>query len=259
MKINRRQFLKGSAVAAGLVAVGGGALYLRSKGGGDLLDDIAEATGKVYAARFGKDSAAALLEETWQAYEDIELPYIGGEQNLNTGNLTYAAYMLGMYKALKPHGHEIEEVGRMIYEIYETLADYPQWLLSLIGRFKYNRSYEMTLQEEAARSQKRQYPEDWVLTYIEGDGENFDYGIDITECGICKLYHAQDADALTPYMCLSDEVISRAFNRGLVRYHTLAEGGNKCDFRYKRGRETFIYPLRDGWPPKFRNLERGLK
>jgi hypothetical protein len=36
-----------------------------------------------------------------------------------------------------------------------------------------------------------------------------------------------------------------------VRYHTIAEGDGKCDFRYKKGRETFVYPLRKGWPPKF--------
>ena len=54
-------------------------------------------------------------------------------------------------------------------------------------------------------------------------------------------------------MCLSDEVVSRAFNRGLVRYKTIAEGAETCDFRYKRSRETFVYPLRDGWPPQFMN------
>jgi hypothetical protein len=52
-------------------------------------------------------------------------------------------------------------------------------------------------------------------------------------------------------MCLSDYVVSCAFDRGLVRYKTIAEGAEVCDFRYKQGRETFVYPLRDGWPPKF--------
>jgi len=90
-----------------------------------------------------------------------------------------------------------------------------------------------------------------VCTFVEGDGETFDYGLDVTECGICKFYHAQGADELAPYMCLSDYVVSRAFGRGLVRYKTIAEGAEVCDFRYKQGRETFVYPLRNGWPPKF--------
>ncbi len=36
----------------------------------------------------------------------------------------------------------------------------------------------------------------------------FDYGLDVTECGIVRFYHAQDADELAPYMCLSDCVVS---------------------------------------------------
>ena len=89
--------------------------------------------------------------------------------------------------------------------------------------------------------------------FIEGNNEEFDYGLDITECGICKLYAAYGVEKLSRYMCLSDYVISKAFNRGLVRYNTIAEGAEKCDFRYKKGRETFVYPLRKGWPPDFHN------
>ena len=37
----------------------------------------------------------------------------------------------------------------------------------------------------------------------------------------------------------------------LVRYETIAEGADKCDFRFQKGRKTFVYPLRDGWPPQF--------
>ena len=51
--------------------------------------------------------------------------------------------------------------------------------------------------------------------------------------------------------CLLFGNVSKAFNRGLVRYKTIAEGAEKCDFRYKKERETFVYPLREGWPLKF--------
>ncbi|MBW1717455.1 MAG: L-2-amino-thiazoline-4-carboxylic acid hydrolase, partial [Deltaproteobacteria bacterium] len=70
---------------------------------------------------------------------------------------------------------------------------------------------------------------------------------------ICKFYRAQGADELAPYLCLSDYVVSDAFDRGLVRYKTPAEGAEVCDFRYKKGRETFVNPLSKGWPPKFLN------
>ena len=59
-------------------------------------------------------------------------------------------------------------------------------------------------------------------------------------------------------MCLSDYVVSKAFNRGLVRYKTIAEGAEKCDFRFKKGRETIVYPLNKGWPPLFLDVNTDL-
>ena len=135
------------------------------------------------------------------------------------------------------------------------MAYYPKWFLHIVGHFKYGKKYEEKLRQAAAVSQNRKYPEDFVLSFAKGDGENFDYGLDITECGICKLYAAQGAERLSRYMFLSDYVISKAFNRGLVRYNTIEEGAKKCDFRFKNGRETFVYPLRKGWPPKFAHVE----
>ena len=136
------------------------------------------------------------------------------------------------------------------------MADYPQWFLGLVGRFRYGRQYEKKLKAAAAASQQRQYPQDFVASFIQGDGKNFDYGLDITECGICKLYSVHGAAKLARYMCLSDYVISTILVLREMegnRYETIAEGGGKCDFRYKKGRETFVYPLRKGWPPDFHN------
>jgi hypothetical protein len=120
-----------------------------------------------------------------------------------------------------------------------------------VGSLRYGEGYVDRLRAAAAESQRRRYPGDWVCRFVEGDGETFDYGLDVTECGICTLYHAQGADELAPYMCLSDYVVSCTFDRGLVRHETIAEGAEVCDFRYKKGRETFVYPLRAGWPPRF--------
>ena len=100
------------------------------------------------------------------------------------------------------------------------------------------------MKKEAKRSQKRQYPEDFVFNYVEGDGKEFDFGMDFTECAVCKFFHSQGADEFTPFVCLYDFPVSRLTNSGLVRTMTLAEGAEKCTFRYKRGREVI-----QGWHP----------
>ena len=79
---------------------------------------------------------------------------------------------------------------------------------------------------------------DFVFTFVEGDGRELDYGTDIIECGIIKFFRTQNAEELVPYICVLDFPMSRAFNRGLIRTMTLAEGADKCNFRYKKDRKT---------------------
>lgn len=224
----------------------------------DLLDDYDKGTktlGKILASRFDEKHTNTIIVEARQEFERVipHFPYIGGDTNINTKNLIRASACLGIYRVLDNHGKTVEEVGKIIYEMTEALVDYPEFILHLIGRLKFGKGYEKKMKEWAKETQKRQYPGDWVSTFIEGDRKEFDYGIDITECGILKFFRAQNADEITPYICVSmDGIFSKAFNRGLVRTMTLAEGYEKCDFRYKRGRETSLLPLKDGWPPQFR-------
>jgi hypothetical protein len=250
--MDRRKFLRVSAMTAGALAIGGGAIYALTRES-DVLDDHLEGTEKVLVARFGQGRTSGLMVDIRQEYEALtpQVPYIGGGENMFTEWLTYGVYYLAVYRVLKAEGQSVEEVGQVIFEAFQAMADYPKWLLRLVGSLTYDEQYVSRLKEAVARTQERRYPGDWVATFIQGDGEEFDYGIDIAECGICKFYRAQGADELAPYLCLSDYVVSHAFDRGLVRYKTLAEGAEVCDFRYKKGRDTFVNPLRDGWPPQF--------
>jgi hypothetical protein len=108
----------------------------------------------------------------------------------------------------------------------------------IAGRWQFTRFNTSKLKKKAAESQKRLYPGDWVWSYVEGDGKAFDFGFDMTECALVKFLHAEGADELVPFLCRIDFATSKAFGWGLVRTTTLAEGGEKCDFRFKRGRET---------------------
>jgi len=92
----------------------------------------------------------------------------------------------------------------------------------------------------ATESQKRKYPESFIMTYVKGNGQDFDYGVDYTECAICKFLSAQNALELAPYMCDTDKIGSEMLGWGLTRTMTLAKGGEKCDFRFKKGGKTNI-------------------
>jgi hypothetical protein len=73
-----------------------------------------------------------------------------------------------------------------------------------------------------------------VYTFVEGDGQTFDHGVDYLECATCKFLEKQGAPELGPYLCVSDLLYSEMLDWGLIRTKTLAEGAEKCDFQERR-------------------------
>jgi hypothetical protein len=210
-----------------------------------LLKDFDKITRKlgrrVLESHYSGELVDTVLKESRREYEALIplIPDIGGKKNISQTNLINSAQCLALYRALKSHGKTAEEAGRLIYEFVEAqLTSVPRWILLLLGRWRFTKYSLNKVKKHAVESQKRRYPEDWVFTFIEGDGKEFDFGRDYTECAICKFFHAQGADELVPYLCRTEFAVSRAFGMGLVRTMTIAEGGKKCDPRFKRGRET---------------------
>jgi len=194
---------------------------------------------KVLSSHYGNDRADTLLRETRQEYEALipALPYIGGRRNRLTKSLVGSVGCLALYRALKRAGKAVDETGTIIFEtVRAQLGAYPTFLVRFIGRLKLSGYAVARLKKQAAESQRRRYPGNWVFTVLEGDGVEFSYGIDFSECGICKFFHSQEADELTPFLCVLDFPMSAAFGTGLVRTKTIAGGHEKCDFRFKRGR-----------------------
>jgi hypothetical protein len=60
------------------------------------------------------------------------------------------------------------------------------------------------------------------------------YGIDILECGICKLFKKHHYEKYASILCEVDEITSGIAGLKLVRKGTIANGASKCDFRFKR-------------------------
>lgn len=207
---------------------------------------------KVLSSKLGDDLGDIVLKEARKEFESLipKLPYIGGKKNPCTMYLIQSAWALALYRALKNHGKTLEEAGKMVYDAVDLqIHSYPKFLLRLVGRWQMNKC---TLRRQAAEAQKRTYPQDWVGSFVEGDGREFDFGIDFMECGVSKFLSTEGADEFAPYLCLTDFPVSEAMGTGLVRTMTIGEGAEKCDFRYKRGR-----PVRQGWPPQF--LKPGRK
>jgi hypothetical protein len=190
----------------------------------------------VLTTHFGKKEMLTILKETRQEMDNLipQLPDTGGWRNPHTQFIVASAFFLAFYRTLMARGLSADEVGVLIDEAVRKM--YSSRLFAILRLFsQIQRKFlgNWAARRLAAISQKRLYPGDFVCEFVEGDGERFDYGFDYQECGICKFFHAQNADEFSMYMCRLDYPYAEAMGTKLIRTSTIAEQGTKCDFRYK--------------------------
>jgi hypothetical protein len=195
-----------------------------------------------------EQEATAILKESRIAYETLlpQIPYIGGDDNALTEVLYMSAIALAFYRVMLVHGQPVEEIGRIFYRAMEALFDnLIDPLDAMLSGDPNGKAAQDEFRRMARWAEKSPYPGDWKLTFVEGTAD-FDFGVDYTECGLVKFYKTQKAAELAPYLCLGDFPQSQLLNTGLVRTTTLAQGGARCDFRFKAGR-----PVQMEWTPEF--------
>lgn len=208
-----------------------------------LLNDFDKAmkrSKKALIPYFGEEESDKIIRESHKEYCELipQLPYIGGKENFNTDNLIKSAWYLAIFRSLEKRGKIPKEIWEISYKMTEAYLDsYPQFILRIIGLWEFTRFNKNKLRKQAEKSQKREYPDDWVFNYVEDEGKEFDFGLDYTECGIGKFFHKQKADKYTHFLCKVDFSLSKRYGTGLLRTKTIAEGHEYCDFRFKKGRE----------------------
>lgn len=193
-------------------------------------------------SRFDEEQSNILIRESRQEYEALipQIPFIGVRNPFLIFLLPTSRY-LAIYRVLKRLGRTVEDAGQLIYEMSEAELKAIPWLVRrVIGYLWFSRWFLGRIKKRAIESHDRKYPGGYVLTFLEGNGQNFDYGIDYTECASCKFLSAQNALELAPYVCAVDKVASEMMGWGLSRTMTLAEGREKCDFRFKKGGKTDV-------------------
>jgi hypothetical protein len=201
---------------------------------------------KHLVAAYGKAEGEAILKETLQRFEALlpDIPYIGGAENKDTQSLCMAAAWLAMYRSLQARGASVEETARILYLGTESfVSSIPmRWLMRWQGRRLFSQRRIEKRRRAAEMSQQRRYPDDWVFEIVDGDGQEFDFGVDYTECGIVKYFAREGASELVPYGCWIDYPMSAAMGVRLDRTETIAQGGQRCDFRFSRRQPVEVEP-----------------
>jgi hypothetical protein len=201
---------------------------------------------KLLADAYGKAEGEAIARETLQRFEALlpEIPYIGGDENSNTRLLYMLAAWLAMYRTLQARGASVEQAARLIYlgsaRFFNSIPI--RWLMRWQGRRMFRPKRLDQRRRAAAISQQRRYPDDWVFEFVERDGHDFEAGVDYTECGVVKYLAREGAPELAPYLCWIDYPQFATMHLRLDRTETLAQGGQRCDFRLSRGKPVHVEP-----------------
>lgn len=219
-----------------------GNYYLKRKWRFLLEFDLVAGSARAVLKKYFGDHASRLVTETRHEFENLipQLPYIGGRQPF-TEFIVFTAMLLAIYRTNRTQGRTVEQTGVMIFEIGRAfLRSYPTMLFYMFGRMNFSPRYLDRLRKGAIHSRQREYPEGYVIDFVEGDGKTFDYSVDYIECASCKFLAKQGAPELAPYLCPVDILYSNELGWGSTRTMTLAEGAEKCDFRFKKGGPTNI-------------------
>ncbi len=203
----------------------------------------------VLSKTFASAEIEKLVEETIQGVDLLlpDVPYIGGKENISLNDFFDAIMMLALFKELRKRNISVRNIGQIMYEIRELQTQsssklYKNLMASLMFSSYIKRSYK----KKVKKMTEKNYSENWNMEFVEGDGEEFDWGMNYTDCAVHKFYKKHGGEELLPYVCMSDYALFHGLkNVEFVRTQTLSGGASYCDFRFKKGGST---PR--GWPPE---------
>ncbi len=215
-----------------------------------VFDKLMQRGQKLLAEQYDETFAATVVPDMRRRFEEIipEIPYLGGMRNVFTEIILLNGMLVAIHKVLKENGRPVEDTIRFYCSFSQGLFDsLPDSLLTLGGKAMLSRPSGWLFKKQAARSQKREYAQDWVFDFVDGDEETFDYGLQFSECAVIKFYDAQGVPELKPYCNFFDIIMGRAMHMGCVLATHIGCGDETCFFQYRQGRETPVPERLQEW------------
>lgn len=201
---------------------------------------------RALSSRFSKDEVERIVQQMQDEFRAmlLRLPYIGGKQNPLTTNLVACSWFLALYRVLQPRGLSDDEIGDLVYRVAEEwVKSSPRWLGRLQVLLAKTPLLRIFFGQISRQTQRRKYPGDFVVHFVPGDGRNFDFGLDFTGCAIHKFFQAEQAGHFAKYMCRIDYLTTSFKGIELMRTDTIANGADKCDFRYRLAGSSKKQPI----------------
>ena len=154
--------------------------------------------------------------------------------------LDFSAYFLALIKTLDEQGEKFETTRKICLEIVTEYVRPKNKLQQLLKKLPVKlintKPATYLLKVFNKRVSRNSNPEGFIANIITDKKETLGlgYGVDILECGICKLFNKHNYQKYSSILCEVDHITSDFAGLKLVRNGTIALGAKKCDFRWER-------------------------
>lgn len=179
------------------------------------------------------------IEAEYQALEG-DIRFARSSNNPLDERLDISAYFLSLIKVLDREGESYERVRQMSLDIARDYVRPKNKLQAMLKRLPVKligtTVSRVLLRYLDRRISGRGHPDGFVANIITDKEETYGlgYGVDILECGICKLFAKHDCGRYAAILCEVDYITTSLAGLELVRTGTIATGAETCDFRFKR-------------------------
>jgi len=205
--------------------------------------------GQTYKTYFTKaveshfpDRGQLLITETEERFKVLSksTSFVVKSSNPIDRRLDFAAYFLAFIQTLENNAQSFELIRSICLEITSDYVSpkngFQAWLKRLPPRMIGLGISRFLLEIFNKRTSKLGHPDGFRANVITEKAATFGlgYGIDILECGICKLFSKHNGSKYASILCEVDQVTSGLAGLELIRKSTIANGAEKCDFRFKR-------------------------
>ncbi|HET6766457.1 MAG TPA: L-2-amino-thiazoline-4-carboxylic acid hydrolase [Chitinophagaceae bacterium] len=170
----------------------------------------------------------------------VDTSFAASSGNPIDKRLDFCAYFLALIKTLDERGESYETTRKICLEIVTEYVkprnQIQQFVKKLPARLVNTWLATFFLKEFARRVSRNANPDGFIANIITDKQETLGlgYGIDILECGICKLFKKHNYQRYSSILCEVDALTSDLAGLKLVRNGTIASGASKCDFRWER-------------------------
>lgn len=188
------------------------------------------------------ESYLEIMRSIESHYESIsrKTAFAAKSSNPLDRRLDFSAYFLAFITALDGKGESFEKMREISLEIAKAYVKpknkFHSYLKRLPPKLINTKFASWLLKKLNRKVSSVGHPDGFRAKIITNKEETygFGYGIDILECGICKLFGKFDKQKYVPILCEVDKLTSTLAGLELIRGGTIANGSEKCDFRFRK-------------------------